>query len=192
MKSKTRYNIRLAERKGVCIRQGSTADLAAFYRLYDETSRRDGFLIRPFEYYQEVWRTFLGAGQARLLLADVDETLVAGLMLFVFGESAWYMYGASSQAHRNAMPNYLLQWEAIRQAKDLGCSRYDMWGAPDTFDQSQAMWGVYRFKTGFGGETWRGLGAYDFAPSKPIYNFYTAAMPRVLSLMRRRHQPSPG
>ncbi len=192
MKAKTRYNVRLAGRRGVQIRSGDEADLKTFYSLYRETARRDGFLIRPPAYYLDLWTQFLRAGRARLLLAEVEGAPIAGLMLFLFGQTAWYMYGASSSQYRNLMPNHLLQWEAIRLARRLGCTQYDMWGAPDHFDQSDPMWGVYRFKTGFGGETIRGMGAFDYPPSAWRYWIYTAAMPRMLALMRRRRTSSLG
>ena len=84
------------------------------------------------------------------------------------------------------MPNHLLQWEAIRLSKDLGCESYDMWGAPDVFDESDSMWGVYRFKDGFNGITARHLGAWDF-PARPLlYKLYTNFLPRILDIMRRR------
>lgn len=190
MKAKTRYNIRLTIRRGVRARHGTENDLEAFYDLYYETSRRDAFLIRPPAYYLDVWAQFLRAGRAHLLLAEVGGKPVAGLILFHFGQSAWYMYGASSGQHRNLMPNHLLQWEAIRLAKHLGCTHYDMWGAPDCFVESDPMWGVYRFKIGFGGETMRGIGAFDYPPSTGLYWAYAVAMPRVLGLMRRR-RPKP-
>ena len=188
MKAKTRYNIRLAGRRGVQVRPGDEADLETFYRLYQATARRDGFLIRPSAYYLDLWTQFLRAGRARLLLAEVEREPIAGLMLFVFKQTAWYMYGASGDRHRQLMPNHLLQWEAIRLAKRLGCTQYDMWGAPDRFDQSDPMWGVYRFKIGFGGETVRGLGAFDYPSSPWGYWLYMVAMPGVLALMRRRRQ----
>lgn len=189
MKAKTRYNIRLAMRRGVQVRPGDETDLKAFYSLYNETARRDNFLIRPPAYYLDVWSQFLRAGRAHLLLAKMAGAPIAGLILFQFGQTAWYLYGASSNQHRNLMPNHLLQWEAIRLAKRLGCTRYDLWGAPDCFDDSDPMWGVYRFKTGFGGEIVRGLGAFDYAPSPRFYWAYTVAMPRVLAFIRRRQQP---
>jgi lipid II:glycine glycyltransferase (peptidoglycan interpeptide bridge formation enzyme) len=86
------------------------------------------------------------------------------------------------------MPNHLLQWEAMRWAKAQGCSFYDMWGAPEKLDETDPMWGVYRFKMGFRGEFATWLGAYDWPVSTPIYWLYTTAMPRVLDLLRWRHR----
>ncbi len=191
MKAKTRYNVRLPSRRGVSVRSGAESELRVFYDLYHETSQRDGFLIRPPAYYLDVWRQFLRTGRAHILLAEREGEAIAGLILFSFGQTAWYMYGASSNRHRHLMPSYLLQWEAMRLAKHLGCTHYDMWGAPDYFDESDPMWGVYRFKTGFGGKTVRGIGAFDYAPSRWLYRIYMVANPRMLSLMRRQHRSKP-
>jgi lipid II:glycine glycyltransferase (peptidoglycan interpeptide bridge formation enzyme) len=185
MKSKWRYNIRLAERQGVSIRGGGPDNLAAFYQMYAETAARDGFLIRPEAYYREVWGSFLDSGQAELLLAMVDEEVVAGLMLFFCPQTAWYMYGASSGQHRQWMPNHALQWAAIGRAKARGCCRYDLWGAPDVFDESDRLWGVYRFKQGFGGQVVQWLGAYDFPINRSLYFAFSQAMPRLRALLRR-------
>lgn len=186
MKPKWRYNIRLAERKGVTIRSGSAADLPAFYTMYAETAVRDGFLIRPAAYYQDIWQQFLAAGQAELLLASVEGQVVGGLILFICGPTAWYMYGASTGQRREAMPNHLLQWAAICRAREHGCLRYDMWGAPDIFDDSDRMAGVYRFKSGFGGQTVQGLGAFDYPVNRPMYWGFTTALPRLRAWMRGR------
>jgi len=188
MKPKTRYNIRLAARRGVTVRGGTPQDLERFYAMYAETSRRDGFIIRPFDYYRRAWEAFLGGGMAHLLLAEVQGEVVGGLLLFRFARTAWYMYGASTDLHRNLMPNHLLQWEALRWAKAQGCTTYDWWGAPDRLDESDPMWGVYRFKEGFGGEFVPHIGAWDFPVSRPLYWLYCVVMPRVLELMRRRHR----
>jgi peptidoglycan pentaglycine glycine transferase (the first glycine) len=188
MKPKWRYNIRLAERRGVVVRDGTAADLPAFYRMYAETGERDGFLVRPYPYYESIWRQFLAGGLAHLLLAELDSGFVAGLMLFRFGETAWYFYGASMANGRDAMPNHALQWAALRWAKAAGCARYDWWGAPDKLDESDPMWGVYRFKAGFGGEFVPWIGAWDFPVNRSLYWCYTAAMPRLLDLARRRHR----
>ena len=185
MKGKWRYNIRLAERKGVEVRSGSTSDLTTFYRMYAQTAGRDGFLIRPQAYYRDVWSRFLAAGRAELLLAEVNGESVAGLILFIFGQKAWYMYGASTGQHRQLMPNHLLQWRAMTRARRLGCHSYDMWGAPDRFDESDGMWGVYRFKRGFGGQVVQGLGAFDYPTIPALYWAFTVAVPKTRSLLRR-------
>jgi peptidoglycan pentaglycine glycine transferase (the first glycine) len=189
MKQKTRYNVRLAARRGMIIHQGTVADLDAVYRLYAETARRDGFVIRPFAYYRDAWGSFLEEGLAHLLLAGVEGETVAALIVFTFGPTAWYMYGASSDRHRKHMPNYLLQWEAILRAKAAGCTLYDLWGAPDHLDESDPMWGVVRFKLGLGGQLARGLGAWDYAASQAGYRLYCEIIPRYLDWLRGRQQP---
>ena len=192
MKAKTRYNIRLASRKGVTVRIAGPDDLALFYRLYAETSARDQFLIRPFDYYRDAWQSFLQNDLADLLLADWEGKALAGLMLFRLGHKAWYMYGASADEERNLMPNYLLQWEAMRLSKQKGCLLYDLWGAPDRLDEADPMWGVYRFKEGLGGRLVCHIGAYNF-PAKPLlFHLYTVLLPRYLSFLRSRHQQVAG
>jgi lipid II:glycine glycyltransferase (peptidoglycan interpeptide bridge formation enzyme) len=186
MKQKTRYNIRLAERKGVTVRAGDASDLKLLYRLYVETSVRDDFVIRDWSYYQKLWSTMMDAGLAEPLIADVEGQPVAGVVIFRFAGKAWYMQGMSSQEHREKMPNYLLQWEAIRRAKAAGCQIYDLWGAPDEFSDQDPMWGVYRFKEGLGGQVVRHIGAWDL-PIKPVaYKVYTQVLPRLLDVMRRK------
>jgi lipid II:glycine glycyltransferase (peptidoglycan interpeptide bridge formation enzyme) len=184
MKNKWRYNISLAERRGVTIRPGGAEDIPLFYHMYAETARRDNFLIRPAAYYQDVWQQFMAAGRAEMLLAEVEGEVVAGLILFLFGRTAWYMYGASTGQQRQLMPNHLLQWSAICRARERGCTVYDMWGAPEVFDESDRLWGVYRFKSGFGGQTVQGLGAFDYPLNSPLYWVFTAALPRLRSLLR--------
>ena len=188
MKQKTRYNIRLAGRKGVTVRKGNTGDLDMLYRMYAETSLRDGFTIRGEDYYQSVWRTFLAQEEPTCLplIAEVEDEPVAALMLFHFAGRAYYMHGMSRAVHRNKMPTYLLQWEAIKYAKFVGCTVYDLWGAPEVFDESDSMWGVFRFKQGLAGNVFRTIGAYDL-PIRPLYyKIYTEILPQVLNIMRRR------
>ena len=185
MKQKTRYNIRLAQKKGVTVRQAGRSDLPVLFKMYAETSLRDGFTIRSAEYYYEVWITFMDKGMAHGLLAEVEGEPVAGLMLFHFAGKAWYLYGMSSDRHREKMPNYLLQWEAIHLAKQLGCSVYDLWGAPDVFDETDPMWGVYRFKEGLGGEVICTSGAWDFTPYPFLYKVYNKVIPAVMAVLRR-------
>jgi lipid II:glycine glycyltransferase (peptidoglycan interpeptide bridge formation enzyme) len=187
MHQKTRYNVRLAERKGVMVREGTLADLPLLYQMYAETAARDGFVIRPEAYYRDAWGAFIEAGLAQPLVAEVAGEPVAMVIIFRFANRAWYMYGASRSAHREKMPNHLLQWEAMCWAREQGCTAYDMWGAPEALDESDPLWGVYRFKEGFGGEFVRHVGAWDYAVSHPGHWLYTAVMPRVLDAMRRAY-----
>jgi peptidoglycan pentaglycine glycine transferase (the first glycine) len=191
MKQKTRYNIRLAEKKGVILRVGTQRDLDMLYKMYAETSMRDGFVIRAEDYYKTVWGTFMHSAisdqpSAEPLIAEVDGEPVAAIFVFYFAGRAYYVYGMSRSTHREKMPTYLLQWEAIKRARSKGCAVYDLWGAPDVFDESDSMWGVYRFKEGLGGNVVRTLGAWDFAPNPFWYKWYSEIIPRVLEVMRSR------
>jgi lipid II:glycine glycyltransferase (peptidoglycan interpeptide bridge formation enzyme) len=192
MKQKTRYNVRLAEKKGVHVRVGTLDDLVMLYKMYAETSARDGFVIRDETYYQTVWQSFMeysaGAGQplSEPLIAEVDGEPVAAIFVFYFGNRAYYIYGMSREVHREKMPAYLLQWEAIKRAKRYGCKVYDLWGAPDEFNKNDSMWRVFRFKEGLGGEVVRTLGAWDYAPNSLWYRMYSEIIPRVLDVMRSR------
>ena len=196
MKQKTRYNIRLAEKKGVLLRIGTSNDLDMLYKMYAETSVRDGFVIRNEEYYKTVWHMFMPTSQSPMtnnqlpsaepLIAEVDNEPVAAIFVFYFASRAYYVYGMSRDLHREKMPTYLLQWGAMQRAKANGCTVYDLWGAPDVFDESDSMWGVYRFKEGLGGSVMRTLGAWDFAPNPLWYKLYSEIIPRLLDVMRSR------
>jgi lipid II:glycine glycyltransferase (peptidoglycan interpeptide bridge formation enzyme) len=196
LKPKWRYNIGLAARKGVTVRMGGSADLTAFYGLMEHTGKRDGFAIHSAEYYRQFF-ALLGP-QAGLFLAHYQEQLLAGIAVTVLGRQAIYMYGASSDEHRNLMPNHLLQWEAMQWAKAQGCAEYDLWGIPDDAGSAgaqgvateegvaaspqdaaggSALAGVYRFKSGFGGQVARTVGAWDYVYSPPLYWLYTRALP---------------
>lgn len=179
MKPKTRYNVRLAEKRGVRVRVITPigdADARLLYAMYDETARRDGFIIREPGYYFDVWRSL----NAAAFVAEHEGQALAGLVLLCFGDRAWYFYGMSRSVGREHMPNYLLQWVAMRWARDQGCTLYDWWGAPDKLDESDAMWGVYRFKEGFGARFVEGHGAWDYAPSSLAYAAYLKLAPRVI------------
>jgi len=184
MKQKTRYNIRLAERKGVVVRNATVHDFSSLYDLYAQTCIRDGFIIRPKEYYFSLWQLLFDRGMANALIAGVEKTDVAGLFLFYFAKKAWYFYGMSSDLHREKMPNYLLQWEAMKLAKSLGCEVYDLWGAPNSLDEEDPMWGVYRFKEGLGGKFIQTIGAWDFPENKFQYSLYNHLIPKVLNFSR--------
>ncbi len=185
MSQNTRRKVRIAQREGVTVRAGTVADLPILYDLYKTTGERDHFLIRPPEYYEQAWRDFISAGLARPLIAEANGQPIAHVILFHFGRKCWYFYGASSNADREKMPNYLLQWEAIRWAKAQGYALYDFWGAPNVFSESDSLWGVYNFKRGFRGTVTRHVGAWDYAPYPLLYQGYTEIMPRVIARMRR-------
>lgn len=187
MISKTRYNVGLAMRKGVTVRPATASDLPAFHRLMAVTAARDGFAVHSPAYYERAFYLFVPRDWAQLLLAEVAGEAVAALMVFALGRRAWYFYGASGDEHRNKMPTYLLQWEAMRWARSRGCSEYDLWGVPDEDEEtlesgftqrSDGLWGVYRFKRGFGGQLRRTVGAWDLPLRPLLYRAYTWAARR--------------
>lgn len=197
MKQKTRYNVRLAVRKGVTVREATEADLSAFHTLMAATAVRDRFGVHTPAYYEAAYRLFVPRGWARLLLAEVEEEPVAALMAFALGQRAWYFYGASGDAHREKMPTYLLQWEAMRWAKRLGCTAYDLWGVPDEDEATleaeferrrDGLWGVYRNKRGYGGQLVRSVGAWEqvYAPFRYwLYRWMLAVRNRILDIRRQ-------
>jgi lipid II:glycine glycyltransferase (peptidoglycan interpeptide bridge formation enzyme) len=168
MKQKTRYNIRLAQKKGVQVFPSD--DLDSFHGLMQVTGQRDAFGVHSLAYYRRAYELFYPRGECELFLARLEGEALGGLMVFAHGPRAWYFYGASSDQQREAMPTYLLQWEAMRWARGCGCSSYDLWGVPDADEQSleaqftqraDGLWGVYRFKRGFGGQLRRAQGPWD-------------------------------
>ncbi|MFL7790544.1 MAG: lipid II:glycine glycyltransferase FemX [Anaerolineae bacterium] len=185
MKQKTRYNIRLGARKGVIVREATEIDLPVFHALMAATGERDEFGIHTPAYYETVYHLFAPRGWARLLLAEAEEEPVAAVMVFALPPRSWYFYGASSNAHREKMPTYLLQWEAMRWARSLGCTTYDLYGVPDEDEEaleaqfmqrSDGLWGVYRFKRGFGGRLVRSVGAWDRVYAPIRYWLYQMAL----------------
>jgi len=166
---KTRYNIRLAAKKGVrIVEEKDPAGVARFYEIYRQTAARDGFLIHPESYYQKIRELIFGAGLGSNFVAYYEGKPVAAVIVFVFGKKLWYMYGASASEYRNVMPNHLLHWEIIKWAQARGVETYDLWGIPANPSEGHPLYGVYRFKKGFAGETVRYIGAYDF-PYSPLY-----------------------
>jgi peptidoglycan pentaglycine glycine transferase (the first glycine) len=197
MKAKARYNIRLAGHKGVTVRAGTAADLPVFCRLAEETAARDAFAIHSADYYSAAYELFAPYDMVRLFLAEHEGEPLAGLMAFAHGERAWYIYGASSDRKRELMPNYLLQWEAMRWAKACGCRTYDLWGIPDEDEETleadftrrdDGLWGVYRFKRGFGGRVSRYVGAWDYVYSPSLYRLFITALARLHGRPRTMEQ----
>ena len=179
MKPKTRYNIRLAGRKEVVVHP--TDDIENFYRVMGATSQREAFHVHSLEYYRHAYELFHPKGMCELFVADFQGQTLAAVMVFAFGKSAYYFYGASADVERNRKPTYPLQWEAIRWAHTRGCTEYDMWGIPDEAanveeDEAEAredgLWGVYRFKRGFGGSIRHAIKAMDRVYNPLLYKLY--------------------
>lgn len=174
MKQKTRYNTRLAGKKGVEIYKGGYDDIETWYNLYKITSERDKISIHSLKYYQEMFRlsekyeniTF------KIYLAKHEEDILAGIIVAEHGKRATYLFGASCNVKRNLMPAYALQWQAISEAIAAGCSEYDMFGIPESDDPKDPMHGLYRFKTGFGGTIIHRLGCWDYPVNKAVYSLF--------------------
>ena len=183
MKSKWRYNVRLAAKKGVSVEEAGGESIPEFYELYRETSRRDRIALHPEGYYARLFSLAAerraaglpGTPDLRLWIARHEGRALAAIVTLFRGEEGVYLYGASSDEKRNLMPAYALQWAAIRAAKAAGCSRYDLFGIPPTFDPSHPMAGLYRFKTGFGGTIAHRAGSWDFPLRRIAYEGYRAA-----------------
>lgn len=175
---KTRYNIRLAERKGVkIIDHGTKEDLPVFYRVLQETCERDRFLVRSYQYFADLFDFLTPPGYVRLFLAKLEDKVIAGAILLKIGDKAWYLYGASSNEARNTMPNYLMQWEMIRWAKRQGCTLYDFRGVPGKLTEDNPLYGLYRFKKGFNGEFTEFIGEYDLVYQPMVYRLYQTLEP---------------
>ena len=165
--SKTRYNIRVAERNGVEVRIADEAGLDDFSALMIETGVRDNFVTRPRSYFAKMLENL--GGHARLYMAYHEGTAVAGTLAIRYGDKVWYLYGASSNEHRNLMPNYLLQWNMIRWAIESGCRIYDFRGVSGDLSEDNPLYGLYRFKKGFGGDFCEFVGEYDYIPDPVAY-----------------------
>lgn len=178
MHAKTRYNIRLAEKKGVQIRTAAGIhDLRSFYDVLVETAERDRFLIRGYEYFEMIWEHMVGNGLGEIFLAEWEGKIIAATLAMCMGDKAWYLYGASSNRYRNVMPNYLIQWSMIRWARQKGCTLYDFRGVSGDLDESNPLYGLYKFKKGFNGQFTEFVGDWDIVYDRYFYFLWTKALP---------------
>ena len=170
MKGKTRYNARLANRKGVEVVEPDFEEAwETFYGFMKDTADRAGYPIRRSqEYLHDNMKELRDAGRGHLFFAVHEGKPLAGIYVYTFGNKCLYIHGGSNNEKRNLMPNYLLQWEVMRWAKQRGLMHYDMVGVPrlENLNEGDSMWGIYRFKAGFGGEIADFLGCLDL-PVKP-------------------------
>lgn len=194
---KWRYNIRLAERKGVTVKSdGTREDVRTFYRILQETAERDGFRVRDLSYFERMWDELAPRGLAKLFLASYQGEPIAGAFNLRLGDKCWYLYGASSNQHRNVMPNHLVQWTAIRWAKSQGCRVYDFRGVAPQRRESHAadkaqprnthLEGLNRFKAGFGAEYVEYIGEFDLPLSRFWYWLWTVGKPLAVRLLKGR------
>lgn len=172
MKSKTRYNIRLAAKKGVEVIESDFEEgWTTLYGWMEEMEdRKEGFVMRRSQdYMRAMMKTMYDAGQGRFFFATHEGTPLAGIYIFTFGGKYWYMHGASGSKKRNLMPTHRLQWEVMLWAKQRGMTYYDMVGArkPENVRENDPVLGVYNFKVGFGGEIVDFLGCLDL-PVKQV------------------------
>ena len=171
---KTRYNIRLAIKKGVTVKEGTKEDLKDFHKIMVETGAREGFIIRPLEYFEKMYDA-LAPEHMKVLMAYYEGKPISGVIPIMYGNKTWYLYGASSNEYRNVMPNYLLQWEMIKLAIARKNDIYDLRGVSGVVDESHPQYGLYRFKKGFGAEFTEFLGEI-YIPFKPVwYKLYKVA-----------------
>ncbi|MDR0526312.1 MAG: peptidoglycan bridge formation glycyltransferase FemA/FemB family protein [Spirochaetaceae bacterium] len=187
MKSKTRYNIRLGL-KNVTVKRPDAAGLPVFYALFRQTCARDGIALHSEAYYKKLFE--LGGDKLGLYIAEHENEPLAAIIVIFFNGTATYLYGASSNQKRNLMAAYALQWQAIRDAKALGCSEYDMFGIPPGDDPTHPMHGLWRFKTGFGGRFVIRSGSWDY-PLRPfVYSLFRlaeAARKALRDLKKHKH-----
>lgn len=189
-KPKWRYNIRLAEKKGVTIKTDCTKDdLPVFYDLLKVTAKRDRFLVRGYSYYETMYDMLVPTGHAKLFLSMHENTPLGGALAFVIGDRAWYVYGASSNEHRNLMPNHLMQWEMIKWAKSLGCRIYDFRGVSPRIgaaEEDDHLQGLNRFKEGFSAYYVEYIGEYDMPLSPLWYWLWVKVKPTVMNILKKR------
>ena len=184
MHPKTRYNIRLAEKKGVkIIEDNSDKSFEEYLRLTKETTKRQKFYAHDENYHKKMWETLRVNKEninnrekltAHLLKADYNNETLATWILFVLGDTLYYPYGASSTSHREVMASNLIMWEAIKFGKKLGLKKFDLWGALDKNPDTKDPWyGFHKFKEGYGAKHIEFLGSYDFIIRKNLYFVYT-------------------
>lgn len=185
MKPKTRYNINLASRKGVIVREGTQSDLLIVWQLLLETANRNKIRLHSQNYYFQMWE-HLNRKHLKILIAEYHGQPLAGMILTLFGSTATYLHGGSGPKMKEAMASYLLHWEAIKIAKSLGLKYYDFGGVAPSFDspsrrggpqheENHSWTGITRFKKSFGGFVVQYPGAYDLIYSPIWYNVYKQA-----------------
>jgi len=186
-KSKWRYNVGLAERRGVEVRAASREDIAPWHRIYLETAERDGFVGRGRTYFERLWDLLEPSGMLAMFMASYEDRPIAGIICTAMGERVVYNYGASSNDHRKVMPNHVLQWHAIRWAAERGARLYDFRGVSPVRDGEPVephIAGLNRFKEGFGARYAEYAGEFDL-PLRPMwYRAWLYGAPAAMRIRR--------
>ena len=177
MHPKTRYNIRLAEKHGITIKQDNSAKAFEEYlKLLFETTKRQGFYAHSEKFHRTQWQLTQPAGLSHLLVAEYQGKILAAFLLFVFKDTLYYPYGASTREHRELMAPTLLMWEAIKFGKKLGLKKFDLWGDLEPNPSpSHPYYGFHRFKEGFSPKLVEFLGTYDLVINPLLYKVYKLA-----------------
>ncbi len=196
-KPQTRRNIKLGtEKHGVeVVTDVSRDDLLVFNELMQVTGARNGFRPRPLSYFQTLWDNLVPAGLAKLFLTRYEGQILSGALCFKIGDKAWYVYGESSNEHRNVMPNFAMQWAMIRWAREAGCTWYDFRGVSPrrrqegeeaaALEKEDHLQGLNRFKEGFGTRYVEYIGEFDLVYNKAAYWAYTKGKPAAQKWVRR-------
>lgn len=187
LSSQWRRNLARASGRGVTVRRGIAADVHRFHTLYVETASRDGFAPRPESYFHQMWHAFDGGNarsRLRLLLAELDGQPLAAALVITTGARDTYVYGASTEAHRDVRAANALHWHALADAAARGCRLYDLRGIGDTLDDDETLAGLLRFKLGLRGECVEYVGEWEL-PLSPLWD----RAYRTLLALRTRQRP---
>lgn len=174
MHPKTRYNLRLAQKKGVkIVEDKGEVGFEEYWRLMEETTKRQGFFAHGKSYHRKMWQTMTGSGMGHLFKAVYEGKTLTTWMVFILNDTIYYPYGASSNEHREVMASNLMMWEVIKFGKEQGCRMFDMWGSlgPEP-DERDSWYGFHRFKQGYGAELVEFLGTYDLVINPMLYKLY--------------------
>lgn len=175
MHTKTRYNIKVAQKHGVVVKEDNNA-FHEYLRLTKETTNRQGFYAHNERYHKTMWRIMHKANIAHLFTASYKGKVLSAWIVFVWGNTIYYPYGASNREHREVMAPTLMLWEITKWAKKRGLKKFDLWGAmgpnPDTTDP---WYGFHRFKQGFNPRLIEFAGSFDLVINRPLYFLYTVA-----------------
>ena len=177
MHPKHRYNTLYSQKKGAYVKKAENdADFNDFFKLFEDTAKRQKYYIRPYDYYKTLWDMFKPRGMSEILTAYYNNQPLASWMFLKYEDVLYYPYGGSSEEIKNIHASNLVAWEGIKLGKQLDCKVFDMWGASeDINDTSDPWWGFTNFKLKFGGTYVKYLDSYDLVINEPVYRMFNLA-----------------